>query len=273
MTTFQKATIPSNVTANLVVKNVELDKAFSPTNFQVGGTSTVTITITNPKVNALTDVAFTDNLPANLTVQSGSGGLSTGCTGTVDTSVPTRIMLTGGTIPAGSSCEITAVVTSSVAGNYSNTVSCSDMSYGGGGTPGCEEASAVLTVYATSFGTSATKSFSPSNIAPGTATTMTIAVTAPGDTNLTNFSLTDNLPANVFINNPPSATQNSNCGSGTITAIAGGSTFNFSNGTIPAGSTCTLTVAVTSSEYGPHTNTIRRADISNTENRNIPQPK
>ena len=270
LTTYQQVTIPGNVTARLVVKNVELDKAFSPANFQAGGSSTVTVTITNPDTeNALTDVTFTDFLPANLNAVDGSGSVSgTGCLGTVDTSNPGQVVLTGGTIPAGGSCSISATVASGIAGTYNNTVSCTDMSFSGG-TAGCEGASATLTVYPVTLGASATKNFNPTNIAPGTYTTMRIRVTAPGDTDLTDFSLMDNLPANVFIHSTPAATQN-NCGSGIIDAVPGSSTFGFSGGTIPAGGTCTLTVRLTSSVYGPHTNTIRTTDISNEENRNIP---
>ncbi len=138
-----------------------------------------------------------------------------------------------------------------------------------GGTPGCEDASDTLTVYPLTLGTRATKSFNPVNIAPGTSTTMQIRVTAPGDTSLTDFDLTDSLPANVYISDPANATQN-NCGSGTITAVAGASSYVFSDGTIPEGETCTLRVQLTSNEYGPHTNTIRTADITNAEDRNIP---
>jgi len=267
----QQVTIPGNVSASLVVKNVELGKSFSPNNFEAGGTSTVRITITNPNsIDPLTNLTFTDNLPANLTVQSGSGGLSgAGCIGSVDTSISTRIRLTNGTIPAGGSCVLSATVTSSVPDNYTNTVSCGDMTFDGG-TAGCQPASATLSVYPPTLGLRATKSFSPTNIPPGTPTTLTISVTAPGDTALSDFSLTDNLPPNVFIFDPPGATQTSNCGSGTITANAGESTLNFSGGAIPAGSTCRLRVAVTSSEYGPHTNTLLPTDISNTENRNLP---
>lgn len=271
LTNDQQVTIPGNVNANLVVKNVELSKSFSPNNFEVGGTSTVRITITNPDpINPLTNVDFTDNLPTNLTVVSGSGGLSgTGCSGTVDTSVSTLINLSNGIIPAGGSCVVSATVTSSIANNYTNTVSCDDMSFDGG-TAGCQPASATLRVYPSTLGLRATKSFSPANIPPDTPTTLTISITAPGDTDLSNFSLTDNLPADVVIFDPPIATQTSNCGSGTITANAGESVINFSGGLLPAGRTCRLTVAVTSSEYGPHTNTLLPTDISNTEDRNLP---
>ncbi len=269
LNTYQKVTIPSDANADLVVKNVELDKSFSPSNFQAGGTSTLTVTITNPNPGEdMTNVSFMDNLPANLTVVAESGGLSgEGCLGTVDTSAASQVNLSGGTIPAGGSCQMSATVTSSIAATYTNTVSCDDLTFAEG-TAGCQDASANLTVYATSLGTTAVKRFSPSNIEPGINTTMTITVTAPGDTGLTDFNLIDNLPANVYISAAPNAMQN-NCGAGNITAVGGASVFSFSGGTIAAGATCTLTVRVTSSEYGPHTNTIHTTDITNAENRNI----
>lgn len=269
LSNYQQVTIPSDASADLVVKNVELDKSFSPSNFQEGGTSTLTVTITNPNPGEdMTNVSFTDAMPANLTVVTDSGTLSgAGCLGTVNTSVASQVSLSGGTIPAGGSCQMSATVTSSVAATYTNTVSCDDLTFAEG-IAGCQDASANLTVYASSLGTEAVKRFSPTNIEPGTNTTMTITVTAPGDTDLTDFNLTDNLPANVYISAAPNATQ-SNCGAGSITAVEGASVFSFSGGTIAAGTTCTLTVRVTSSEYGPHTNTIHPADITNAENRNI----
>lgn len=270
LTNYQQITIPSNVSANLVVKNIDLHKSFSPSNFQVGGSSVVSIFITNPNiVDGLTNVTFTDTMPTGLTVQLGSGAIDgPGCFGAVDTSDPLKISLTGGTIPAGGSCEITATVTSAIAATYINTASCTDMSFDGG-SPGCVDAIANLVVYPSTLGINATKSFNSSNIAPGAPNIMTISVTAPGDTNLTNFTITDNLPSNVIIFNPPSATQN-NCGSGNIVAPAGSTTYDFNNGTILAGETCTLTVAVSSTTYGPHSNTIYPGNISNYENRTIP---
>ena len=270
LTTYQNVTIPSEISADLIVKNVELEKEFFPADFQAGGTSTITITITNPDtINPLTNVNFTDTLPANLNVVSGSGAINgMGCLGTVVTDVSGQISLVDGSIPARGSCEIIATVEATVADAYTNTINCEDMTFEGG-TPVCEEANAELIVYPLTLGVGATKSFSPDVVPPGVSTILRIKVTAPGDTDLTDFSLTDNLPDNVFISSPANATQ-SNCGLGKITANEGASIYQFSEGTILAGETCTLSVLVASSEYGPHTNTILTTDISNNENRNIP---
>jgi len=50
--------------------DVTLTKAFSPTPITVGGTSVLTVTVANTAANAvaLTGVALTDTLPANVTI-------------------------------------------------------------------------------------------------------------------------------------------------------------------------------------------------------------
>jgi uncharacterized repeat protein (TIGR01451 family) len=276
LSTYQKVTIPSNVSAKLTVKNVAISKSFSPVNVEAGGKSVVTITLTNPDATAdLTNAHFTDTLPTNLTVESGSGNLSgTGCLGAVDTSVAGAITFNGGTIPAGGTCTITATVTSTTPATYTNTLSCTagDLSFyknGAAAAPGCADASATLTVYPTAEGVYAVKSFSPVDIAPGATTTLTIKVTAPADTDLLNFTVTDNLPANVTVYSTPAATQNQ-CGPGTFAPAANATTISLTGGTLLATKTCTLTVQVTSSTYGDHTNTILKTDITNTQNRSIP---
>ncbi|MBL0253219.1 MAG: DUF11 domain-containing protein [Polaromonas sp.] len=47
-----------------------LTKAFSPTSISVGGTSTLTFTVSNPAGNSAQTVSFTDTLPAGLRGQS-----------------------------------------------------------------------------------------------------------------------------------------------------------------------------------------------------------
>ncbi len=65
----------------------------------------------------------------------------------------------------------------------------------------------------------------------------------------------------------PNPTKNANCSGSTFTAIAGDTLLTYSGGSIPAGTTCTLAVNVTSNTIGVFTNTISPANISNAENR------
>jgi len=122
-------------------------KAFTPPSILVGGTSTLSITMTNTNTTAVTGVEFTDNYPLGLI--NGSSPPSTTCgTGTVTaTSGGAQLALLNGTIPAATGsvpgvCEVTVSVTSSVAGGYMNTTGAvSSVETGPGAT-----ASATLTV-------------------------------------------------------------------------------------------------------------------------------
>jgi uncharacterized repeat protein (TIGR01451 family) len=82
----------------------------------------MTITLTNPNTTtAITGAAFTDTYPANLV---NNGGLVNNCGGTTTAGAgnPGTLALSGGTIPAGGSCTISILVTSSTAANYTNTL-------------------------------------------------------------------------------------------------------------------------------------------------------
>ncbi len=270
LTTYQQVTIPSNVSDDLVVENIQIDKQFSPDNFQVGtGYSTLSISITNPDtVNPLTNVHFTDTMDPDVTVVAGFSSVSGGgCSGDIVDTNPASLTLNNGVIPAGGTCVFSARVTSNVVGSHPNTVSCSEITFDGG-TAGCAPASDTLTVYDTGLGLGVVKSFSSSNVAPNEFNRMTITITAPGDTDLTNFELTDNLPTGVVIYSTPNVTQ-TGCGGGTVTAAVGSSSISITGGTILAGAQCRIRVNVVTDVYGPHTNTIHPADITNTENRNI----
>jgi uncharacterized repeat protein (TIGR01451 family) len=98
----------------------QLDKAFSPTRVETGGTSTLTFTVTNTSELAEKDGwSFTDSLPDGLTVAGGVGGT---CAAT--TAAPaggSTITVTNGQLDAGAtSCTITVPVTSDTAGSYTN---------------------------------------------------------------------------------------------------------------------------------------------------------
>ena len=122
--TQQGVTNVSAASAPLNVQAIGITKSFSPTAFQSGGSSTLTITLQNPSSAAYTGVAFTDTLPAGLTVASAPA--SPQCGGTV-TSTTSSIHLAGGTIPAGSiltpgTCTISVTVTSTTAASYTNSI-------------------------------------------------------------------------------------------------------------------------------------------------------
>src|SRR5205085_8878466 len=101
-------------------------KAFSPTTILAGGTSTITFTITNTNTgNALSSVAFSDTLPAGS--PSGTLAITTpaavnGCGGTLTAANGTTLIsLTGASLAAGASCQITVNVRETGAGTLTFT--------------------------------------------------------------------------------------------------------------------------------------------------------
>lgn len=108
------------------------------------------------------------------------------------------------------------------------------------------------------------KTFAPATMFMGDEATVTLVVDNPAKgVLLTNFALTDNLPAGMVISPTPDATSSSG---GTITAVPGSSTFSVSGLNIPAGNTCTFTFDIVTSDIGTYLNTLSPSDITNDQN-------
>ncbi|WP_271785306.1 Calx-beta domain-containing protein [Aquimarina algiphila] len=110
----------------------------------------------------------------------------------------------------------------------------------------------------------ASKNFSPATIGYGEESTVTITLENPATgVDLTNLSLTDNLPSGMTISTSPDGT--SSCG-GTITAVSGSDNFSISGVNLPAGNTCTFTFDVIGTQAGSLSNTVSSGDITNDQN-------
>lgn len=275
--TQQGVTNGSSASATLNVQVIGLSKVFSPPVFQAGGITILTITLRNPTSSAYTGVELSDTLPGDvLTVVPGSA--TTTCGGTVSIILPRTVTLTNGTVPAGAAfapgtCTITVQVTApadTTSATYTNTIPAGALVADQDITNGLS-ASAQVHVYTVGAGISANKSFSPVNITPGGNSRLRINISAPADTNLTNFSIVDNLPPDVTVSNSSPATH-ANCGasSAVLTAVTGATSITLSGATIPAGTNCQINVYVTGMTPGVHTNTILPTDITNNEDRAIP---
>ncbi len=113
-----------------------LGKTFSPASIAAGGVSTITITLSNPNNSVATLTApLIDNLPTGLLVVIGS--VSSTCTAPLNGKLLMKsggffplwfnetvgsIGLTGGSIPANSSCTLTGDVTAPAGGTYFNSL-------------------------------------------------------------------------------------------------------------------------------------------------------
>jgi hypothetical protein len=118
-----------------VVSPPTISKGFSPSSINVGGISTLTLTITNPNGGELLDgVAVTDSLPSGLQV-AGTPNAANTCNGTLTgaTAGSTSISLSNGTIGPGGSCAISVDVTATSGGPKDNTTGAVTSSNGGTG--------------------------------------------------------------------------------------------------------------------------------------------
>ena len=229
-------------------------KGFSPLTMLQGTSSTLTLTLGNPNANftIATTASLVDNLPTNMTVAA-TPNIGGTCTATV-TAVPgasTITVASGTSIPVGA-CTVTVDVTATVIGTYTNIIAASALVTDAG--VNAASASADLLVYRRpTIG----KSFSPTAIAVGETSTLTVALGNgnAGGTVLT-ADLVDTLPANVVIAGTPNPQVSTGCTLAKVSALAGGSSVTYqSGGALPAGG-CTFSIGVTSTVGAIHTNTI-----------------
>ena len=262
---------PNDATDRLTVRAIGIAKAFSPGTISAGGTATLTITLQNPTGTDYTGVRFVDHLPAPMTVAA-DPSISNTCDGTVSTTPSNTISLTGGIIPAGSpaapgTCAISVQVTvpvDAVSGSLTNTIP-RDALGTDQGVSNPRAATDRITVRGANV--TASKSFSDNSITAGGNSLLRIDYIAPSDTNLTGFSIIDNLPSGTTVSNSTPASMNGCGDSAILTATTGEATISLTDGLILAGQRCRISVFVTGSVPGAYTNTIPLTNILNNENR------
>jgi uncharacterized repeat protein (TIGR01451 family) len=112
-----------------------ISKSFGAAGILVGGTASLSFTITNPNAGAsLSGVAFTDTLPAGLVVSS-PNGLAGSCGGGTITATAASgsVSLTGATLAASAACTFSVNVTGTTAGTQNNTTGAVSSNEGGAG--------------------------------------------------------------------------------------------------------------------------------------------
>lgn len=235
-------------------------KAFSPSTIGPGAATRLVFTITNSTGSPVTQLAFSDSLPASVTIASAPNATTTCSTAVVTAPVGgTTISLAGDGSPSGasvgssSSCTVAVNVTSSTAGAHLNTSGDLTSSAGNSGT-----ASATLTVSGSLPGFS--KAFSPSTVAFGATVPLTFTIDNTSGPNLTSLSFSDTFPTGMTVASPTGASTT--CGepnsTTTFAPTAGASTISFSNfgSAVPsaesllAGETCTVSVNVVANASG-----------------------
>jgi uncharacterized repeat protein (TIGR01451 family) len=246
-----------------VVAPPSIAKVFNPSTIALNATTALTFTITNPAANAvaLTGVAFTDTLPAGLTIANAS---ATVCGGTLTTASPTGVALTGAAIATGGQCVFSVTVTGGASGNFTNTTG--NVTSANGGTGNTASSNLTVAVPAT-----ITKAFGAAGIPLNGSTSLTFTLqNANSGLSLTGLSFIDSLPAGVVLATPAALTNA--CG-GTTTAVAGAPSVSLSAGALAAGGSCAVSVNVTGVTGGVKNNSVVSTSIeggtSNTSNATI----
>jgi uncharacterized repeat protein (TIGR01451 family) len=230
-----------------------ITKSFSPSTVEVGGTSIMTVTVTNPNGTPLTSVQFSDTMPAGLALVTQTGGTcSTLATGggmfSINPGAGTFSSTSNVLAPA-QSCNITVRVRGTSPGLITNTTSTVTSTEAGPGGP----ASADIQVNPDTAPT-ISKAFGASSISVGAATSLSFTITNPNTTvALTGIGFTDTLPTGLVVATPNGLTGS--CGGGTIAATASGSSANLSGATLAANASCTFSINVTGTTAGTKVNT------------------
>lgn len=237
-----------SATATLSVQALTFDKSFLPGAIGVGSTSTLAFEIVNLSTDPVSDLAFTDNLPAGVTIAAPANASST-CGGTLNApNGGSTIGLSAGGVAASASCTVLVDVTSSVEGTHANVTSQLQSSAG-------NVAPAAADLIVSNFLPGFTKSFSPSSISRGGRSTLTFTIDNTGNEigPATELTFSDNLPAGIVIAAPPNASTT--CDGGVLTAVAGTNVISY--GPVSAGDasvgalqSCTIAVDVIGTAVG-----------------------
>ncbi len=214
-----------------------LTKAIGPASIGIGGSATLTLTLGNANAGPLTlQSAFTDTMPAGVTITGANTGTCPGVTNTTTD----LTMASGAQIPAGG-CTIVVPVTSSTPGSVTNTTG--PLVTESGTAP---PASAPLEV--TANAAALLKTIVAATIPSGGTATMTLTL---GNGNAVPITLsapfTDTMPAGV-------TTTSANTGTCVDVTVTPTTVTMASGASIPVGG-CSIVVTLTSTTVGTVTNT------------------
>jgi len=261
--------------------NVGITKKFTPNLVKPGGRSRLRITFYNPTAQPVTNLSVTDNLPLHVTVPVGAAPF-TNCAGaTVTAPTSGSVQLSGARMFAASgglaaTCYAEIDVLVDAAGDYLNTIPASAISAIVGGAPVTNTLPTSDTLRAKmpllihkAFSNWTLDAGNPTPFTTGTDTkgpgmpaVMSIQLTNPNATDLTQTAFTDTLPTNLVLSTSPDAAGT--CG-GTLSASPSGTSIRLSGATIPANASCRVTVNVLSNISGSYTNSIAAGAVSTFE--------
>lgn len=227
-----------------------IGESFGAASVPLNDSTTLSFTITNPAANpvGLSGVAFSDTLPAGLTISTPNGLVGSCGAGAITATQATSLVnLSGASLTTNSSCTFSLNVTGTTAGAMSNTSGSVTSTEGGTG------GSASVSIAVVAPPTIA-EGFGASTIPVDTSTSLSFTITNPAANTLaeSGVALTDTLPSGLIVSTPSGLT--STC-AGTATASAGTTSISLSGGSLATGASCAISLNVTGTSGGTFTNT------------------
>jgi large repetitive protein len=239
-----------------------------------GTISRLRITLSNLSARAMTSVSVSDSLPvgsggAQLRIASPANAASTCGTPTI-TAAPngTSLTMNGATIPARASGGLGAAGTCilevdivGAAGTYTNTVAAAGTQvYANGTTASVGPVTSANATITYNSALSATKSFSPSNVASGGKSRVLIRLSNSSGIALTGVGVTDPLPSGMVLANPTGAYTTCS-GTTAISGASGASSISLAGADIAPGGSCDLVFDVAVTGTADWVNTIPVGNI------------
>jgi uncharacterized repeat protein (TIGR01451 family) len=224
-----------------------LAESFAVSSVPLGGTTTLTFTVTQTFPETLYGVSFTDNLPPGLQFQPASA--SSDCSGSLMAIATSVSLSVSGNLNLITECQISVTVVGVAAGSQVNTTSTITSA---GTAPGAAATATLLVVAPPTL----SKSFDPSSVPVNGTSTLTFKLTNPNDSLITGVGFSDTFPAGLVVAADPnllfSGSANCNPPAG---ANAGSTMLTFPHTILDAGDSCTFSVNVTALTPGNLVNT------------------
>ncbi len=239
-----------------------ISKQFGLASISLNGSTSLSFTVQNNNASSqLSQVGFSDTLPAGLVVSTPNALIGSCDSGSITATQGTNVIsLSGATLAAsnGTSCNFSVNVTGIAAGNQQNTTGNVTSMEGGSG----NTASASIQVIAPP---TLAESFNPISIPLQTTTSLTYNITkhAANAVALTGVAFSDTLPTGTTVVDSSSTV----CG-GTLTTTAATGLINLSGASIAVNSQCQFPVTTTGAAVGYYTNTTGTVTSSNGGNGN-----
>jgi large repetitive protein len=254
---------PSSATLSVLARPT-IVKAFTPANISPGGTSTLTITLSNSNAETLTTATFNDTFPtapgamtlANTSFTNTCGGTVTQVGGAALAIGASSIRLAGGSIPGNGSCELTFKVTAPSPGLYTNSIAAGALATNNGGV---NNVAATADLNVAVLPPTISKAFATSPVGINVPTRLTFTVGNPNAAlAIAGLAFSDTFPTTpgaMIVASTPNVMVNG-CGAGfTFNPVAGSSSINFSGGTVAVGASCQVSVDVVANIPGTYNNT------------------